>query len=143
MPQFALSIKQPWVELILRGRKTIETRNWRPPVRGPIWLHASKAVDQNAVQRFGFAPETLPLGCLVGTATLYDVRRYEDGLEFAADYGRHLVDTGTHLWVSFGLILRDVSRITPVPCRGKLGFFEPEQEVVSQLSLLSTQHSGL
>ena len=30
----ALSIRQPWAELILQGRKTIELRTWKTSYRG-------------------------------------------------------------------------------------------------------------
>ena len=33
----ALGIKQPWVELILRGIKTLEIRSLATNVRGPIY----------------------------------------------------------------------------------------------------------
>ncbi|WP_084604451.1 ASCH domain-containing protein [Desulfonatronum thioautotrophicum] len=41
--QIALSIRQPWVELILPGHKTIEVRSWPTRHRGPLWLHAGMA----------------------------------------------------------------------------------------------------
>ncbi|WP_459939205.1 ASCH domain-containing protein [Desulfonatronum parangueonense] len=38
--QIALSIRHPWVELILLGRKTIEVGSGTTRHRGPLWLHA-------------------------------------------------------------------------------------------------------
>jgi hypothetical protein len=38
----ALSVHQPWPELIACGAKTIENRDWRTPYRGPLVIHASK-----------------------------------------------------------------------------------------------------
>ena len=34
----ALSIRQPWAELILQGRKTIELRTWKTCYRGLLPL---------------------------------------------------------------------------------------------------------
>ena len=41
LPTRALSIKQPWAELILRGKKTIEVRSRRTHVRGRVQIYAS------------------------------------------------------------------------------------------------------
>jgi len=45
----ALSIKQPWAELILRGRKQIEVRSWSTAYRGFVWLHTGRSRDTAAV----------------------------------------------------------------------------------------------
>jgi ASCH domain len=37
----ALSVRQPWAELILRGEKTIEYRSQPTKVRGKIYIYAS------------------------------------------------------------------------------------------------------
>ena len=38
----ALSIKQPWANLIAHGIKDIENRTWRTNFRGRIYIHASQ-----------------------------------------------------------------------------------------------------
>jgi hypothetical protein len=38
----AISLWQPWAELIARGLKQVETRGWPIEYRGPIAIHASK-----------------------------------------------------------------------------------------------------
>ena len=40
--ELALSIRQPWAELILQSRKTIELRSWDTDYRGYLWLHTGK-----------------------------------------------------------------------------------------------------
>lgn len=37
-----LSLWQPWAQLIVAGRKTIETRSWSTKHRGPLAIHAAK-----------------------------------------------------------------------------------------------------
>ena len=39
----AISIRQPWLELIIRGEKTLEIRSWRTNIRGDVLLCASAA----------------------------------------------------------------------------------------------------
>jgi len=38
----ALTIKQPWADLIVSGIKDIENRTWRTKFRGRIYVHASQ-----------------------------------------------------------------------------------------------------
>lgn len=41
----ALSIKQPWAELIVSGIKDIENRSWRTHFRGRVYVHASAKIS--------------------------------------------------------------------------------------------------
>ncbi|MGS4345124.1 ASCH domain-containing protein [Myroides odoratus] len=45
----ALSVKQPWAELICLGVKDIENRTWRTRYRGRVYIHASMYPDKNAI----------------------------------------------------------------------------------------------
>ena len=47
----ALSLKQPWVELVIQGKKTIELRKWNTSFRGEFYVHASKNPDEKAMQQ--------------------------------------------------------------------------------------------
>ena len=38
----ALSLTQPWAELVVLGEKQWETRSWRTSHRGRIAIHAAK-----------------------------------------------------------------------------------------------------
>ncbi|WP_060873871.1 ASCH domain-containing protein [Myroides odoratus] len=44
----ALSVKQPWAELICLGVKDIENRTWRTRFRGRVYIHAPMYGDKNA-----------------------------------------------------------------------------------------------
>jgi hypothetical protein len=82
----ALSIRQPWDELILSGLKTIETRTWRTSQRGLIAIHAGWIVDEDICALYGFDPAGLPRGGLVGTVEVLDV------FAFTAETWRDLRD---------------------------------------------------
>ncbi len=41
-----LSLKQPYAELLVSGKKTIELRNWNTYFRGKFLIHASKNIDK-------------------------------------------------------------------------------------------------
>lgn len=118
----ALSIKQPWAELILQGKKKIEIRKWSTKFRGEFYIHASKNPDKDAMKKFGF--EGLPCGFIVGKANLVDIKNYKNRGEFDKDSALHLA---TFDWGNFGFVLEDVERIEKIPAEGNLGFWEFNQ----------------
>jgi predicted transcriptional regulator len=116
----ALSLKQPYAELILEGKKKIELRNWKTNFRGEFFIHASKNPDEESMKRFGFT--TLPLGALVGKANLVDVKIYNNEEEHSRDSNLHLASSD---WGSNGFVLENPTRISPIiPFKGQLNFFE-------------------
>ena len=76
----ALSVRQPWAELILRGGKTAEYRSRATRVLGErFYLYAAKSPGPaEAFGRFGLEPAALATGVLVGTAVLAGCRRVVD-----------------------------------------------------------------
>lgn len=115
----ALSIKQPYAELILEGKKKIELRKWNTNFRGEFFIHASKNPDKESMKRFGFT--SLPSGFLIGKAKLTDVKLYNNENEHIQDKDLHLA---TSFWGNNGFILENPTRIEPIPFKGQLNFFE-------------------
>jgi hypothetical protein len=73
----ALSIRQPWAELVMRGVKTTEYRNRATKIRGRIYIYAAlgrcDASDEAQVAaEFGINVDSLPRGVIVGSVELYD-----------------------------------------------------------------------
>ena len=76
----ALGVRQPWVELILRGVKSIEVRTQNTQVRGTIYLYASKKFSeipaaQAAMRSQKIVAGELPTGLLVGSVEIVNSRR--------------------------------------------------------------------
>ena len=117
-----LSLKQPFAELVVSGRKTIELRKWNTKFCGEFLIHASKSSDKEAMKKFGF--EDLPCGFIVGKVKLIDVKRYNSDEEFEKDKNKHLANKN---WGEFGFILCEAERLTPISAKGKLGFWEFEK----------------
>lgn len=115
----ALSIRQPWIELILRGLKTIEVRTWSTRYRGELWLHAGIKPDSNALHRFNFSTGNLAFGALVGRCELYDCVQL---VEHTWDKWRaqHL-NEGNLQRQQYAWFLRNPVRTSPIPMRGHLG----------------------
>lgn len=114
-----LSLKQPFAELILEGKKKIELRKWNTKFRGEFLIHSSKVPDKESMKKFGFIE--LPLGCIVGKATLVDVKHYSNEEEHVKDKNLHLASS---YWGNYGFVLDKVERITQIPVNGKLGFWD-------------------
>ena len=96
-----LTIRQPWASLIAVGAKTIETRPFSTTYRGPLAIHAGKALptidpvhgslrlgpcrvydtwaDQYEMVLDGGSPHPLPLGAVVAVCDLVDVAPIVDG----------------------------------------------------------------
>lgn len=120
-----LSLKQPYAELILQGRKTVELRKWNTHIRGEFLIHASKNPDEEAMKRFGF--KELPCGFIVGKAELIDVKHYPNAEEHAKDKDKHLA---SNAWGNYGFVLKNPQRIKPIPAKGALGFWNYEKGLV-------------
>ena len=116
----ALSLKQPWAELILQGKKKIELRKWNTKFRGEFLIHSSKNPDESAMKEFGF--KNFPNGFIVGRAELIDVKNYKDNkAELNEDKNLHLASS---FFGNYGFVLDKVGRMKPVPAKGQLNFWE-------------------
>lgn len=121
----ALSFRQPWAELILQGRKTLDLRTWQTHYRGPLAIHASQTVEAAACRAHGLEPKTLTTGALVGTVTLLDVVLLNEAA-YEARRSEHLA--GRHFRdPMYGWVLGDPRRLpAPRPLRGRMGLFNVE-----------------
>ena len=68
----ALSIRQPFAELILRGVKMIEYRSLRTKRRERVYIYASKIPGDDTASwaKVEHSPGELPTGVLVGTVEI-------------------------------------------------------------------------
>jgi hypothetical protein len=81
----ALTVRQPWAQLLVSGAKLHEIRSWQTCYRGPLLIHAGLGLSDAALQCSGSAPfrealarcgfksvSELPRGVLLGTICLED-----------------------------------------------------------------------
>lgn len=133
----ALTLTQPWAELVAAGLKQWETRSWSTGYRGLVAIHAAKGFPREArefaaVERgLGRVPARIVLGAVVAVATLVDVKRTEEVGPSLSGLERHLGDytPGRFAWQ-----LADVHRLSePIGCRGALGLWTPSPDVLAAL----------
>lgn len=119
-----LSVAQPFADLIISGRKTIELRTWNTNFRGEFLIHAPLKVRSEDCARLGITKE-LPTGAVIGKAILYGVRRYESAAELDGDRDLHHAAIKLDGRTVYGFLLRSpVALAEQVPYKGMLGLFE-------------------
>jgi hypothetical protein len=122
-----LSFIQPFADLVVAGKKTIELRKWNTHFRGEFLVHASKKTDVAACTANNIDKDTLVHGAVVGKALLYDVKIYTDVDAFERDKHKHLASFNQFGSSKYGFMLKDAVKFkTPMPMKGKLNFFEAE-----------------
>lgn len=80
----ALSVRQPFAELIMRGLKPFEFRDQPTKVRGRVYIYACKgrysSQDEEAIlaeyELDDIMCDDLPRGVLVGTVEIFDCTPY-------------------------------------------------------------------
>lgn len=113
----AISIRQPWAELIVAHGKDVENRSWRLPQKLDsriVLIHASKKWEVVGDLRFWHELEackkkTLDLGGIVGAAVFSHCPK-----GFVSKWAEH----GCEHW----RVVKAV-RLPFHPCKGQLGFF--------------------
>jgi hypothetical protein len=138
LPEFALSIRQPWAWAVIHAGKDIENRSWKPgnpglKFRGPVAIHAAQGMTEDEylydwrdiryiAKNAGKPPEEWPwapaardlnYGGIVGVATITDIVTSSLSPWF---FGRQ------------GLVLTDVQPVPFLRCQGALGFFKWKHE---------------
>jgi len=102
----ALSVKQPWANMIANGEKTIETRKWGTKYRGPLLIVSTAK------------PDIQPAGKALAIANLIDCRPMTKADESEAK---------CEIYPSaFAWKLSNICKIDPFPVKGSLGIYEVE-----------------
>lgn len=127
----ALTIRQPWSQLIVAGAKNIENRDWLTYFRGRIAIHSSAQMTRAELEdacdfmktfipRFStriFSAEAqgYPKGAVLGTVDLIGCVTASDSPWFCGKYG---------------FVLRNAVKFAqPIPCKGALGLWELPKEI--------------
>jgi len=135
-----LSISQPFADLIISGKKTIELRNWNTNFRGEFLIHAPIKIRTDDSKRLKIKKK-LVTGAIVGKAELYKVKKYESLKEIKKDQKLHFASKKFSA-KTFGFLLKNPKSLRiPIPWKGQLGFFDVElpktkiknKEIVSEI----------
>jgi len=118
-----LSICQPFAELIIQNKKTIELRTWNTKIRGEFLVHAPIKIRKEDCKRMKIN-EKLTTGAIIGKVELDDVKKYESLKEIKNDKKKHFASIANKEKI-FGFILKNAKPLrVPIPWKGQLGFFD-------------------
>lgn len=120
---YALSIRQPWANLIVSGKKSIEVRKWENPYRGKLFIHAGKQIDKRAASHFVNISIT-PVFSIIGSVILADIIVLDsNNWEQLKPFHRNWWDyQGEAL---YGWVFKNPTQLAkPNRWAGKLGLFE-------------------
>lgn len=120
-----LSVSQPFADLIISGKKTIELRNWNTNFRGEFFIHAPIKIRVEDCKRLKITKK-LVTGVIIGKAELYDVKKYNSSKEVKIDQKFHLASKNFQD-KTFGFKIKNAKSLRiPIPWKGQLGFFDVE-----------------
>ena len=118
-----LSVSQPFADLIVTGKKTIELRSWKTSFRGEFLIHAPIKIRNADCKRLkiSYKPVT---GAIIGKAELYEIKEYHSKSEVKSDFRKHFASKNFHDR-KYGFLIKNAKKFRlPIPHKGKLGFFD-------------------
>lgn len=89
----AITIKQPWATLIVKGYKKYEFRTWKTKYRGELLIHAGKGIDKKYIKQMESLNLDFPNSKIIGKVNLVDCIELNEGInqkinnEFPLVYG--------------------------------------------------------
>tara|TARA_B100000745_G_scaffold171486_1_gene112444 strand:+ start:863 stop:1312 length:450 start_codon:yes stop_codon:yes gene_type:complete len=120
-----LSVCQPFADLIIQGKKTIELRKWNTKFRGEFLVHAPQKIRLDDCRRLKIK-DSLTTGAIIGKVELVSVKKYENESELKLDSKKHLA-LNNKSDSKYGFILQNPKQLkVQIPSKGKLNFFEIE-----------------
>lgn len=122
----ALTIGQPYAELIMSGEKTIENRSWPTAYRGPLAIHAGlsrewmKVAARDGVMPRGMTENRLVFGALVGVVTLIGCVPVT---QLPPSLRGNVHAFGPWCWI----LRRPMRLLAPLPERGRQGLWNTDR----------------
>jgi predicted transcriptional regulator len=118
-----LSISQPFADLIISGKKSIELRNWNTNFRGEFLVHAPLKIRTDDAKRLKINKKFVT-GSIIGKVQIYDVKKYDSIKEINLDQKFHF-SIKKFQTKTFGFLLKNAKPLRiPIPWKGQLGIFD-------------------
>lgn len=132
----ALTIKQPWADLIAIGKKNIENRTWKTNYRGRVLIHASKLACtqrhlenyplpalKNSIDIKEYSMGDMLCGAIIGSVEIVDCVR---------NHPSEWAEEGVYNWV----LARPILFKEPIMnIKGSLGLWEyGDDKAISMLT---------
>ena len=134
----ALTLHQPHAALVVTGIKVIETRLWKNPHRGLLFIHAGKTYDDQLEHSPVIGSNVR--SAIVGYAYLEDIFEFESFGHFGDLQNLHKARPIEKYWnpkeKQYGWRLKAAFRIAkPVPCRGWQKLWTPTPDIIQKVRI--------
>ena len=126
----AISVRQPWAELIISGKKKVEIRKLHTKYRGSLLIHAAEI---RGIQEFKQANldhsmiSTYTQQAIIGIVELKDIKKLDKKL-WEELFNKHLISgnwsPNNHIYAWF---LENPRRIKPIKYKGLPAIFSVDQ----------------
>lgn len=126
----ALTIIQPYAELIANGSKFVENRDWPTSYRGQIAIHAGmgKRYGGNTVEEmcesYGVPMSNIVFGAVIAKAKIVACLHIDVINKLGPEHDFGWVKDHEHAHGTYCWILDEIRRIDPVYIKGALGLWE-------------------
>ena len=124
----AITIKQPWASLIVKGYKKYEFRSWKTNYRGKILIHAGLSTDKKYITLFKDYNIEYMNGAIIGEAEIIDCilvnELFNERLNSLNNLVYHHDYTGLYAWELDNIKVYN----EPIYIKGKLGLWNFEEK---------------
>jgi hypothetical protein len=150
----ALTICQPYAELIVVGDKRVENRKWSTRYRGPLVIHAGMSrawltlkkqpptyeggPDMSYDVPSGIYLDAMDFGAIIGTVDMIDCLHIDEIESGACDERYDWIRAHAHSNGPWCHVYANARRLPkPIPYRGKQGFFNVPGELLEAQKAVS------
>lgn len=140
----ALTVCQPYAELIARGVKRVENRTWEMLYRGPLLIHAGKSRKFLSEDNFGISLEEMSWGAVIAAVDVIACKHITQIqaemkkthiIRQPTDFPSHLEFLLHHEHVEgpYCIVLGNIRRLSqPIPYKGAQGIFNVPTHLVTE-----------
>lgn len=123
----ALTIKNPWAELIINEYKIYEFRSWKTNYRGKILIHAGKTIEKKELEKFEIYNLHYTSGAIIGEAEITDCIKVDEKFYQKINQENNLVYNLKNYENLYAWKLENIKKYKkPIPIKGKLGLWNYE-----------------
>lgn len=145
----ALTVRQPWATAIADGHKLVENRSQGFPkrYRGDLAIHTARTWsergrhDARILAAYGRSPSVLrDLGCVIAVVEVVDIHA---ACDCCAPWGEQSYPPANAEQRPPGvvthIVMENVRKLArPLPARGALGLWTPDDDLALELSLVAS-----
>ncbi len=126
----ALTIKQPWAQLIIEGYKKYEFRSWKTKYRGKLLIHAGSKLEKDMVSRFSLYNLDYKMGYIIGEANLVDCILVDEDFNNRLLKENNIVYGKSNHVEKYAWKLEDIVMYKkPIRVKGKLGLWDYNDDI--------------